>query len=72
MPTGHSDIPRCDRPMRGGGVELGWIGQLRGDSVSWLLEADTPAVRCVALRELLDRLEGDPEVVRTRAAPEKS
>jgi hypothetical protein len=38
------------------------------ESLSWLLERDTPAVRHVALRDLLDRPPDDPELSEARAA----
>ena len=31
-----------------------WQNQLRGDSLSWLLEADSPGVRYLAVRDLVD------------------
>lgn len=33
---------------------MSWRGQLKGDSLSWLLELDSPGVRYLALRDLLD------------------
>jgi hypothetical protein len=33
---------------------MSWQTQLRGDSVSWLLETDSPGVRYLALRDLLE------------------
>ena len=45
-----------------------WRWQLRGDPLPWLLDADTPAVRHLALRDLLGRPSGDPEVADARAA----
>ncbi len=36
---------------------MGWQGQLRGDSVSWMLEKDSPGVRYLALRDLMDGAE---------------
>ncbi|MEW6242438.1 MAG: nitrogen fixation protein NifH [Chloroflexota bacterium] len=33
---------------------MSWQTQLRGDSVSWLLESDSPDVRYLAMRDLLD------------------
>lgn len=45
-----------------------WQRSLRGDSLAWLLEPDAPAVRHLALRELMDRPTGDSEVVAARAA----
>jgi hypothetical protein len=45
-----------------------WLRMLKGDPLPWLLEAETPAVRHLALRQLLDRLEDAPEVRQARAA----
>jgi hypothetical protein len=39
-----------------------WQDQLKGDSLSWLLEPGSPGVRYLALRELLDRPQGDPDL----------
>jgi len=39
-----------------------WQDQLKGDSLSWLLETGTPAVRYLALRDLLDYPPNDPEL----------
>jgi hypothetical protein len=41
---------------------------LKGDPLPWLLEAETPAVRHLALRQLLDQPEEAPEVRQARAA----
>jgi len=41
---------------------------LRADPLDWLLEAKDPAVRHLALRQLLDRPDGDPDVVESRQA----
>ena len=48
---------------------MSWQKQLKGDSVSWLLEADTPEIRYLALRDLQQRPGSDPELqaARTRA-----
>jgi hypothetical protein len=46
----------------------GWQRVLRDDPLPWLLEEDTPAVRHVALRQLLDLPEDAPEVRAARAA----
>ena len=46
----------------------GWRDALRGDPLPWLLDEATPAVRHLALRQLLDRPADDPEVVGARAA----
>ncbi len=47
---------------------MAWQDQLRGDSVAWLLEPEEPAVRHLALRDLLDRPPNDPELGEARAA----
>lgn len=40
-----------------------WQASLRGDPIGWLLERDQPAVRHLALRQLLDRTADNPDVV---------
>lgn len=45
-----------------------WRSKLKGDPIPWLLEEDTPAVRHLALRQLLDRGADAPEVRQARAA----
>lgn len=47
-----------------------WKAQLKADPLPWLLEPDevNPGVRYFALRDLLDRPAGDPEVVAAQAA----
>lgn len=45
-----------------------WQDKLNGDPLPWLLEEDTPAVRHLALRHLLDRPEDAPEVRQAHAA----
>lgn len=45
---------------------MAWTDQLNGDSITWLLEADNPNVRYLALRDLLDRLEGDKDLEEAR------
>jgi hypothetical protein len=47
---------------------MSWQDQLRGDSLTWLLEPDTPAVRYLALRDLLDRPPDDPELLAAQGA----
>jgi hypothetical protein len=44
--------------------------EARGDRevLAWLLEAENPSIRCLALRDLLGRREGDPESREARAA----
>ena len=41
---------------------MSWQDQLKGDSLSWLLEPDSPGVRYLAWRDLLDRPKDDPEL----------
>jgi hypothetical protein len=43
-----------------------WQAQLKGDSLSWLLEPDSPGVRYLALRDLLDRPNDDAELQTAR------
>lgn len=45
-----------------------WRRQLRGNPLPWLLHPGTPAVRHLALRDLLGRPSADPEVADARAA----
>lgn len=45
---------------------MGWQNQLKGDSLSWLLEAGSPGVRYLALRDLSDSSSGTPELVEAR------
>jgi hypothetical protein len=45
-----------------------WLNALNNDPLPWLLEDDTPAVKHLTLRWLLDRPENDREVKRARAA----
>jgi hypothetical protein len=49
---------------------MDWQDKLNGDSLTWLLEADSanPGIRYFALRDLLDRPAQDAEVVAARAA----
>lgn len=48
---------------------MAWQDSLKGDSLAWLLEpdADNPAMRYFALRDLLDRSPDDPGVVEAQA-----
>jgi hypothetical protein len=39
-----------------------WMEALKADPLPWLLEAEAPGVRYLALRDLLDRPAGDPEL----------
>jgi hypothetical protein len=45
-----------------------WLDMLKGDPLPWLLEEETPAVRHLALRHLLDQPEDAPLVGQARAA----
>lgn len=47
---------------------MSWQDQLRGDSLSWLLEPDSPGVRYLALRDLLDLPRKDRELLAAQAA----
>jgi hypothetical protein len=47
---------------------MSWQDQLKGDSLSWLLEPDTPGVRYLAMRDLLDYPPGDPDLLAARKA----
>lgn len=42
---------------------MAWQDQLKGDALAWLLEAETPEVQYLALRDLLDRTMTDPELI---------
>jgi hypothetical protein len=41
----------------------GWLGWLQADPIPWLLEPTTPAVRHMALRDLLERPASDADVI---------
>ncbi len=45
---------------------MDWQEQLNGDSVTWLLDTDSPGVRYLALRHLLDTAPDDPELLAAR------
>lgn len=47
---------------------MSWQDQLRGDSLTWLLEPESPGVRYLALRHLLDLPPDDPQLLAARAA----
>ena len=49
-----------------------WRDQLKGDSVLWLLEDDASGVRHLALRDLEDCLESDPEFRAAREAAHRN
>jgi hypothetical protein len=50
---------------------MSWQNHLQGDSLAWLLETESPGVRYLALRDLLDRPENDSELRAARAAAHK-
>jgi hypothetical protein len=41
--------------------KMDWKEQLNGDTLNWLLEPDNPGIRYLAMRDLLDIEEDDPE-----------
>ncbi len=43
---------------------MSWTDQLKGDSLSWLLESETPEIRYLARRDLQARPRTDPELDR--------
>lgn len=43
-----------------------WLHQLKGDSLSWLLEEENPGVRYLALRDLVDLPKDNPELLAAR------
>lgn len=45
-----------------------WKAALKADPTDWLLEEENPSVRYFALKDILDRPEDDPEVLRARRA----
>ena len=47
---------------------MSWQDQLKGDSLAWLLESETPEIRYLALRDLLDRPGTDEELRAERSA----
>jgi hypothetical protein len=59
-PVSAGGIPGCHLSLEE--TSMSWQDQLEGDSLSWLLEPDSPGVRYLALRDLLDRPEHDPEL----------
>jgi hypothetical protein len=69
----HSALPAAiGEPFNCGmgtaAVGEGWVQQLPANPIPWLLEADTPAVRHAALRDLLGVQDGDPDLLEARAA----
>ncbi len=49
-------------------TSMSWREELNGDPLPWLLEPDTPGVRYLALRDLLDLPADDPELAAAREA----
>lgn len=47
---------------------MSWQSHLKGDPLPWLLEAENPAVRCLALRDLLDTPSDSAELTEARRA----
>jgi hypothetical protein len=47
---------------------MSWQNQLQGDSLTWLLEPDPPGVRYLAMRDLLDYPDDDPNLLIARKA----
>jgi hypothetical protein len=47
---------------------VAWQAQLKGDPLSWLLEPESPGVRYLALRDLLDASPDNPELCAARQA----
>ena len=50
---------------------MSWQTQLRGDSVSWLLESDSSNVRYLAMRDLLDLPPDDKKLKAARKLAHK-
>ena len=50
---------------------MSWQTQLRGDSVTWLLESDSPDVRYLAMRDLLDLSPDDKKLKAARKLAHK-
>ncbi|HEX8992053.1 MAG TPA: hypothetical protein VF784_10285 [Anaerolineales bacterium] len=50
---------------------MSWQNQLKGDTLSWLLEKDTIGIRYLALRDLIKRSSSDPELRAARTAAHK-
>jgi hypothetical protein len=47
---------------------MSWQDQLNGDSLSWLLEPESPSARYLAMRHLLDLPTDDPQLLAAQAA----
>jgi hypothetical protein len=53
-------------------LNTSWQAQLKGNSVDWLLEAEPPGVRFLALRDLLDADDSDSKLRSARKSAHKS
>jgi hypothetical protein len=51
---------------------MSWQNQLKGDSLTWLLESETPEVRYLALRDLLDLPASDVDLRTASSAAHKN
>ncbi len=49
-------------------ASMSWQDQLNGDSLAWLLEPDSPGVRYLALRDVVDRPDDDAKLRAARKA----
>jgi hypothetical protein len=47
---------------------MAWQSQLKGDPLPWLLEVESPGVRYLAMRDILDIPDGNPELITARQA----
>ncbi|MFZ5857740.1 MAG: nitrogen fixation protein NifH [Chloroflexota bacterium] len=50
---------------------MSWKNQLRSDSLPWLLESENPAIRYLAMRDLLDLPAGDKKLTAARRLAHK-
>ena len=51
---------------------MSWKDQLKGDSISWLLQHETPGVRFLVLRDLLDTPADHAELLKAQQEAMKS
>lgn len=51
---------------------MSWQTQLRADPLPWLLDADAPGVRYLALRDLCDLAPDDPQLGVARQAAHRA
>jgi hypothetical protein len=45
---------------------MAWQDQLKGDALTWLLESESTGIRYMAMRDLQDRTDDDPELAAAR------